>query len=116
MRHKKKKKILDRKIGPRKALLKNLTASLIIYEKVKTTDAKAKTIKPIVEKLITLGKKNNLTTRRRLLAVLPTKNAVDKVLEVLGPRYKNRKGGYTRIVKIGKRQGDDAEMVQISFV
>ena len=83
---------------------------------IRTTDAKAKTIKPIVEKLITLGKENNLNTRRRLLAALPTKNAVDKVLEVLGPRYKTRKGGYTRIVKIGKRKGDAAEVVQISFV
>jgi len=116
MRHRKKGKILDRKIGPRKALLKNLAASLILYEKIRTTEAKAKEVRSVVEKLITIGKKNNLTTRRRLLAYLPTKNAVNKILEVLGPEYKDRKGGYTRIVKIGPRKGDGAKMVQISFV
>ena len=116
MRHRSKKKILDRKKAPRKALLRGLATSIILYEKIKTTEAKAKAVKPIVEKLVTTAKKNDLTTRRKLLSVLYHKNAVNKALEVLGPRYQDRPGGYTRIVKLGKRQGDGAEIVQIEFV
>ena len=116
MRHRKKGKILDRKIAPRQALLRNLATSIIIYEKVKTTKAKAKVVKPMVEKLITIAKTNNLTARRRLLQTLYHKKAVNKALEVLGPRYKERKGGYTRIINLGPRKGDGAEMVFIEFV
>ena len=116
MRHRKKGKILQRKKAPRKALLRNLATSIIIYEKVKTTKTKAKAVKPIVEKLITTAKKNDLTARRKLLETLYHKKAVNKALEVLGPRYKERKGGYTRIINLGRRQGDNAEIVQIEFV
>jgi len=116
MRHQKKGKILDRKMEPRKALMRNLATSIIIYEKVKTTKAKAKAVKPFVEKLITTAKTNDLTARRKLLEILFHKNAVKKALEILGPRYKDRKGGYTRIINIGPRAGDGAEMVQIEFV
>jgi large subunit ribosomal protein L17 len=116
MRHRKKGKILDRKVGPRKALLRNLAASLIIYEKIQTTKAKAKALRPFVEKLITKGKINNLNTRRELSRQLYLKNAVQKIVEELGPRYKDRPGGYTRIINIGKRQGDGAEIVQIELV
>lgn len=116
MRHRKKGKILDRKIAPRQALLRNLATSIIIYEKVKTTKAKAKVVKPIVEKLITIAKTNNLTSRRQLLQTLYHKKAVNKALEVLGPKYKDRKGGYTRIINLGPRKGDGAEMVYIEFV
>ena len=83
---------------------------------MKTTKAKAKAVRPLVEKLITLAKKNDLNSRRRLIKVLYHKKAVSKALEVLGPRYLERKGGYTRIIKIGRRDGDAAEMVQIEFV
>ena len=116
MRHRKKGKILDRKVGPRTALLRGLAVSLILYEKMQTTKAKAKTVKPIVEKLITRGKINTLATRRYLLKYLYKEAAVKKVLEALGPRYKDRKGGYTRIINIGRRQGDAAEIVQIELV
>ena len=116
MRHRNKGRTLDRKSNSRKALLRNLATGIIIYEKVKTTKAKAKVVRPIVEKLVTMAKKNNLTARRKLLEVLYHKKAVNKTLEVLGPRYKERKGGYTRIIKIGQRQGDNAEVVQIEFV
>jgi len=117
MRHRKKKTILGRKKQPREAMLKNLASSLILYEKIKTTRAKAKAIQPIVEKIITLSKDNNLTVRRRLMQKLPVSNAVKKCLEVLGPRYKERKSGYTRIVKLGTRRvGDGAEVVQIELV
>ncbi|MFH1838434.1 MAG: 50S ribosomal protein L17 [Candidatus Kuenenbacteria bacterium] len=116
MRHRKKGKILDRKIGPRIALLKNLADSLIIHEKIKTTEAKAKVLRGVVEKLITIGKENNLTTYRRLLAYLPTKISAKKILEKLSPKYKEVKGGYTRIIKLGQRKGDASEMAQIEFV
>jgi len=116
MRHRKKGKILDRKAGPRKALLRGLAVSLILYEKMQTTKAKAKTVKPIVEKLITHGKENTLAARRYLLKYLYKEAAVKKVLEVISPRYKDRKGGYTRIINVGRRQGDAAEIVQIELV
>ncbi len=116
MRHRKKVKIIDRKKDPRKALLRSLATNLILYEKIKTTKTKAKAVKPIVEKLITKGKDNSLQTRRELIKYLYLENAVKKILEELSPRYKERKGGYTRIVKLGPRQGDGAEMAQIEFV
>ena len=97
-------------------MLKNLAASVLIYEKVKTTQAKAKAVKPLVEKLISAAKIGDLTARRKLIKVLPQPMAIKKAMEVLGARYKDRKGGYTRIIKLGKRQGDGAEMAQIELV
>ena len=116
MRHRKKTIKLDRKKAPRRALLRNLAASVIIYEKVTTTEAKAKAVKPIVEKLITLGKESNLTTYKRLLQYLPTEKAAKKVLEVLGPKYRERKGGYMRIIKLNPRFGDGAKQARLEFV
>lgn len=116
MRHRQTTKILDRKVGPRRALLKNLAQSLILYEKIQTTAAKAKTLRPLVERMVTIAKQGDLTARRRLLKELNTDGAVKKILEVIGPRYQNRAGGYTRIIKIGPRQGDGAEIVRIEFV
>lgn len=116
MRHRKKGKILGRKIGPRRALVKGLAQSLILYEKIRTTLAKAQTVRPYVERLVTTAKNPTLANRRQLLAKLSTEGAVRKLIEVLGPRYKERKGGYTRITKLGRRQGDQAEVVQIEFV
>jgi len=116
MRHRIKGKILSRTKESRKALLRNLATSIIIYEKVKTTKAKAKAVKPMVEKIITRAKTNDLNSRRKLLEILFHKKAVNKALEVLGPRYKDRKGGYTRIINLRRRQGDNAEIVQIEFV
>lgn len=116
MRHQKKGRKLDRKVGPRTALIKSLADSLILYEKVKTTEAKAKEVRPYIERLITVAKENNLTARRWLISKLKTKNAVRKMLEVYGPKYKERKGGYTRIVKLGPRKGDGAQMALVEFV
>lgn len=116
MRHRKKGKVLDRKVGPRKALLRNLAVSLFLYEKIQTTKAKAKTLRPIAEKLITKGKANTLAERRNLLKYLYKESAVKKLMEDIGPRYKDRKGGYTRILKLGRRAGDAAEIVQIELV
>ena len=116
MRHRNKNKILDRKKGPRELMLSNLASSIILYEKVQTTRAKAEAVRPLVEKLITISKAQDLNARRQLLEVLLQKNAVLKAMEVLGARYKERAGGYTRTIKIGTRQGDGAQMVQIELV
>lgn len=116
MRHRSKKITLDRKKAPREALLRNLAGSVIFYEKVKTTEAKAKAVRPLVERAITKGKDSSLATRRHLMKFFYTEGAVKKILEVLGPRYEKRLGGYTRLVKLGPRKGDGAQMVQIELV
>ncbi len=125
MRHRNKGRILSRAATPRKHLLANLAQSVILYEKVRTTEAKAKEVRPLVERMITAAKpakdgaaagKPSLQARRSLLSKLPTEIAVKKALEVLGPRYAGRSGGYTRITKIGRRQGDAAKMVVLELV
>ena len=116
MRHLNKKKILDRNKAGRRALLANLAESLILYEKIKTTKAKARVLKSLVEKMVTTAKKNNLASRRALISKLYTKNAVKKLMEVLGPRYAETKGGYTRIIMLKNRIGDGAAEVIIEFV
>jgi len=116
MRHLVKKATLDRKTAPRRALMANLAESLIIYEKIKTTKAKAKATRSLVERLVTKAKKNDLATRRQLMRVLYTNNAIKKLLEVLGPRYAKRKGGYTRITLLGLRKGDSGEEAMVEFV
>jgi len=116
MRHRSTKKTLDRNYKQRKALVKNLATSLVLHEKIKTTQAKAKVLKPKMEKLVTKAKVNSLHARRELMKHLTTKGSVDKMLEVIGPKYKERKGGYLRIVKLGERKGDGAAMCMIEFV
>lgn len=116
MRHRNSNKILDRRKGPRELMLRNLASSILIYEKVKTTKAKAQAVRPLVERMITKAKKGDLSARRGLIKVLLQKNAIKKSMEVLGDRYKDRAGGYTRVTKLGNRPGDGAEMVQIELV
>ncbi|PJA46028.1 50S ribosomal protein L17 [Candidatus Uhrbacteria bacterium CG_4_9_14_3_um_filter_50_9] len=116
MRHRKKGTILDRKKASREALLRNLAASVILHERVKTTEAKAKAVRPLVEKAITRGKQPTLANRRQLMKFFYTDHPINKLFEVLGPRYASRPGGYTRIVKLGHRQNDGADMVQIELV
>ena len=116
MRHRVKGKKLDRKKAPREAMLKNLASSIIIYEKVKTTEAKAKTVRPLLEKIITTAIKGDLASRRELIRLLPQPMAIKKAMEILAVKYKGKKGGYLRIIKLGKRQGDNADMVQIELV
>lgn len=116
MRHRNKVKKLDRLKAPREALIRHLATSFILYEKIQTTSAKAKVLRPVVEKAITSGKEPTLAHRRKLMQLFYTDHPVRKILEVLGPRYKTRPGGYTRITKIGTRQGDGADMVQIELV
>lgn len=107
---------MSRTKQPREMMLRNLACSVLVYEKIKTTEAKAKEVKPLVERTITMAKKGDLAARRRLISVLPQKNAVDKLMDILGERYKERPGGYTRIVKLGNREGDGAPVAQIELV
>lgn len=116
MRHNKKGKVFGREKAPREAMLRNLVQSVILYETVNTTLPKAKAVKPLVEKLITLGRTKTLTTRRALSRVLTIESAVNKVLEELGPRYAKRAGGYTRIIKLGHRAGDNAPIAQLQLI
>ena len=116
MRHKLGYKKLNRTSEHRKALIKNMLNSLIKYEQIVTTLPKAKLIKPQAEKLITLGKKKNLTNTRVLISKLQDKTNANKILNTLSKRYEKRAGGYTRIVKAGYRYGDNSPMAVIEFV
>ena len=116
MRHKFGYKKLNRTSEHRKALIKNMLNSLIKYEQIVTTLPKAKLIKPQADKLITLGKKKNLTNTRVLISKLQDKTNANKILNTLSKRYEKRAGGYTRIVKAGYRYGDNSPMAVIEFV
>ncbi|OGF22973.1 50S ribosomal protein L17 [Candidatus Falkowbacteria bacterium RBG_13_39_14] len=116
MNHNNKGKILDRKKEARGLLLRGLVTQLFIHEKIKTTLAKAKVVRPIAEKIITKGKNNNLATFRVILKYVLKEDAAKKVVKDISPRYKERAGGYTRIVKLGLRKGDGAEMAVIELV
>lgn len=117
MRHRSKSKRVNRHSAHLNAMLKNLATSIILYEKVKTTEAKAKLVKPVVEKLISKAKKDSaMNAYRALNAYLPDKNASKKLMEELNKRYKDRDSGYVRLTKMGFRAGDAAPMVQIELV
>ena len=116
MRHGMANKKLNRTSEHRKALLKNMLNSLVKYEQIKTTLPKAKFLKPQADKLITLGKKNNLQTTKLLITQLQDIKSADKVKKTLSKRYEKRSGGYTRIIKAGFRYGDNAPMAIIEFV
>jgi large subunit ribosomal protein L17 len=107
---------LARPTAHRWALYRNLVADLIKHEKIVTTEAKAKEIRGLAEKVITLGKEGSLASRRRALAFVTDKKIVDKVFSELAPRYVERPGGYTRIVKLGRRVGDGARLAQVEMV
>lgn len=107
---------MDRKKEPRELMLKNLAASIIIYEKVKTTEAKAKAVRSLLEKVITIAIKGGLNGRRELIRLLPQPMAIKKALEILALKYKGKHGGYSRIIKLGKRLGDGADVVQIELI
>ena len=108
---------LSRKQGPRLALYKNLTVSILRYERVKTTEAKAKEIRGRVERMITLAKRGDLAARRTVLSQFPNEPlVVTKLFDEIAPKYADRTSGYTRIVKIGPRRGDAAPIVQIELV
>src|SRR5439155_19336847 len=116
MRHHKAGKKLGRDSSHRKALYANLAGALIENGRIKTTEAKAKAVKPIVEQMITLGRRGGVHNYRRALAFLRSQNVVHKLFNDVGPRFAGRDGGYSRIVKLGPRPGDSAEMVYLELV
>ena len=116
MRHHRSGKKLGRDSAHRKALYSNLSGSLIEHGRIKTTLAKAKAVKPIAEKMITLGRRGDLAARRQALAYLRSNDVVHMLFAEVAPRFADRPGGYTRIVKLGPRAGDAAEMVYLEFV
>ena len=116
MRHAKTHRKFSRRSDHRKAMLANLCASLIKHEQITTTLPKAKDLRPIVEKLVTLGKRGGLHARRKAIAEIRDVPMVRKLFDVLGPRYKDRNGGYIRVMKAGFRYGDNAPIAVIEFV
>src|SRR5947209_16769826 len=116
MRHQRTGKKLGRDSAHRKALYANLTGALIEHGRIKTTVTKAKAVKPIAEKMITLGRRGDLHARRQAVAFLRSKDVVHKLFAELGPRLADRPGGYARIVKLGPRPGDSAEMAYLELV
>ncbi len=116
MRHGYQNKRLGRPMAHREAMLRNMVTSLLKHEKIKTTDAKAKELRKLAEKMITLGKRGDLHARRQALAVIRERDVVEKVFGELSERYRERKGGYTRIIKGGFRVGDNAPESIIEFV
>jgi large subunit ribosomal protein L17 len=116
VRHARTGKKLGRSSAHRKALYANLTCSLIEHGRIQTTEAKAKAVKPIAERMITLGRRGDLHARRQALANLRSQEIVHKLFSDVGPRMADRPGGYSRIIKIGHRYGDAAEMVYLELV
>ena len=116
MRHGFRGRRFNRTTEHRKAMFANMSAALIKHEQIVTTLPKAKDLRPVVEKLITLGKRGDLHARRNAMSELRDETQVKKLFEVLGPRYKTRSGGYCRVLKAGFRQGDNAPMAVIEFV
>jgi large subunit ribosomal protein L17 len=116
MRHKRSGKKLGRDASHRRALYANLAGALIEHGRIKTTEAKAKAVKPIAEQMITLGRRGDLHARRQALAFLRSPDVVHKLFSDVGPRFADRPGGYSRIVKIGPRPGDAAQLVYLELV
>lgn len=116
MRHQKKGVKLGRESGQRKALMRSLAESLILHGSLVTTKAKAKALKTVIEPLITKAKKNTPVDREIIMKTLYTGKAINMLVKEIAPRYMERKGGYTRIVKLGYRQNDSAETAKIEFV
>ena len=116
MRHNVKGRKLGRTSAHRKAMFRNQLASLVENERIRTTLPKAKELRPLAEKLVTQGKKDTLHARRQVNRWLPRRDLVKKVFDEIAPRFEERPGGYLRIVKLGPRQGDGAEMALVEFV
>jgi large subunit ribosomal protein L17 len=116
MRHRNQGRKLTITSSHRTAMFANMAAALIKHEQIKTTLPKAKELRPVVEKLVTLSRRNDLHARRQALSAIRDEDQVKKLFDVLGPRYKGRPGGYTRVLKAGFRHGDNAPMAFIEFV
>jgi len=116
MRHKVAGRRLSRSSGHRRALFRNLVTALLNHERITTTEAKAKEVRSLAERMITLGKAGGLHPRRQALSFVIDEKVVDKLFAELAPRYSERHGGYTRITKLGPRLGDGAPMVQLELI
>lgn len=116
MRHRNRKGKLSRPTGARKSLIRNLMINLIEHESIRTTEAKAKALRPLIEKMVSLGKKGGQHERRLVFSKIGKKEAVHKLFEEIAPRFQERSGGYTRIVRDGQRMGDGSWMAYIMFV
>jgi large subunit ribosomal protein L17 len=116
VRHHRAGKKLGRDSAHRRALYANLACSLIEHGRIRTTEAKAKAVKPFAEQMITLGKRGDLAARRQAISELRSQDAVRRLFDDVAPRFAERPGGYSRIVKLGQRQGDAADMVYLEFV
>ncbi len=116
MNHRKTGRKLSRTSAHRKALLRNMVTSLLDHEQIRTTDAKAKELRGVAERMITLGKRGTLHARRRALRTIRSKDVTAKVFSELADRYRDRPGGYTRVIKVGARPGDAAPMAIIELV
>ena len=116
MRHGVVSRRFDRPIGIRQLMFRNLVTEILDHEKIKTTEPKAKAVKGMAEKMITLAKNGDLHARRDAMSFVTDRKVVEKLFKEIGPRYAERHGGYTRIIKLGLRQGDGASMVQIELV
>ena len=116
MRHRVSGRTLGRRTEHRESMLYNLVSQLIKHERVTTTEAKAREVKAIAEKIISKGREESLNNRRQALAVLPDKDSVEKLFDEIGPRYSSRPGGYTRMVKMMPRKGDAAPMALLELV
>jgi large subunit ribosomal protein L17 len=116
MNHRKNNKKLGRTSAHRKALFRNMVTSLLDHEQIRTTDAKAKELRGVAERMITLGKKGTLHARRRALRTIRSKEVTSKVFDELASRYRERPGGYTRVIRLGQRPGDAAPMAIIELV
>lgn len=115
MRHRKKGRELSRTSSHKRAMLRNMATSLIQHERIRTTEAKAKELRPVVEKLITLGGVDDVHSRRRARRFIADRVALHKLFDEIGPRFRERPGGYTRILKLGPRKGDGAELAIIEL-
>jgi large subunit ribosomal protein L17 len=116
MRHKTAGRKFDRPGDERRALLRGLVGDLMRHERLKTTEAKAKEVRPIAEKMITLGKDGTVAARRQAIAYINDKDVVKKLFDDIAPRFTARPGGYTRIIKLGPRKGDGSQMAQLELV
>jgi large subunit ribosomal protein L17 len=116
MRHRVAGRQLNRPTAHRMAMLRNMVTDLLRYETIRTTDAKAREVRRLADKSISLGKKGTLSSRRRAIAMLTDKDVVRKLFDELAPRYEDRPGGYTRIVKLTPRKGDAADMAVVELV
>jgi large subunit ribosomal protein L17 len=116
MRHNKSGKRLGRNSSHRKAMMRNMVTSLFAHEKITTTDIRAKELRKIADKMITLGKRGDIHARRQALQVIRDRKVVGKLFDLVAPRYKDRPGGYTRIIKLGQRAGDNASLSLIELV